>query len=141
MPRLAIALLLSVFGFLPGHASAQAAAPTAAYDGKANHYRLRVDAQARRAEVDADLWLGGDLLSMFNVMPVPGLPNGQAEMLESLQVQDAKGRPLSFENLGSGDFKVKGGQRIRAHTLLPGPRRPKYKSREPGPWGAPWVFR
>jgi len=118
MPRVILTLLLSALACLPGHSSAQMAGPTAVYDGQGNSYRVRIDAQARRAEVDADLWLSGELLSMFNVMPVPGLPNGQAEMLESLQVQDAKGRPLAFENLGSGDFKVKGGQRIRAHYFV-----------------------
>jgi len=118
MPRLALALILSVFGFLPGHASAQATAPTAVYDGEVNHYRVRIDAQARRAEVDADLWLGGDLLSMFNVMPVPGLPNGQADLIEQLQVRDAQGRLLPSEDLGAGDFKLQGGRRIKAHYFV-----------------------
>lgn len=118
MTRLILALLLSALSGLPGFASAQTTGSAAAYDGQENHYRVRIDAQARRAEVDADLWLGGDLLSMFNVMPVPGLPNGQADLLEGLQVRDVAGRLLPFESLGSGDFKLKGGQRVRAHYYV-----------------------
>ena len=118
MPRPVLAVLLSVFASLAGQVEARADVPTAAYDGQANHYRVRIDVQARRAEVDADLWLGGELLSMFNVVPVPGLPNGQADLIEQLQVRDAKGGLVPHEDLGAGDFKLKAGQRIRAHYFV-----------------------
>ena len=42
------------------------------WDGQPNRYRVRIDAQAARAEVEADLWQQSDMLSMYNVMEVPG---------------------------------------------------------------------
>ena len=45
-----------------------ASALAADWDGKPNRYRVRIDAQASRATVDADLWQQSDMLSMYNVM-------------------------------------------------------------------------
>ncbi|MCI4566589.1 hypothetical protein [Lysobacter sp. CFH 32150] len=104
MRRLLLLLLLLI------PLSALAATP---WDGQPNHYRVRIDDQAIRAEVEADLWLGGDMLSMFNVMTVPGLPDGQADLIEGLQITDLAGRPLVLKKLGGGDYQVQGGQRVR----------------------------
>lgn len=88
------------------------------WDGQPNRYRVRVDAQASRAEVEADLWQQSDTLSMYNVMQVPGLPNGQASLVEGLRATDAKGNSLPLEDLGEGDYGIAGGQRIRvAYTV------------------------
>ncbi len=86
---------------------------TPAWDGQPNTYRVRIDDQVTRAEIEADLWLDGDMLSMFNVMAVPGLPDGQADLVDGLQVTDRTGRTLPLKNLGGGDFEVEGRQRIR----------------------------
>ncbi|GHB95111.1 hypothetical protein [Thermomonas carbonis] len=74
---------------------------------------MRVDAQASRAVVEADLWQQSDMLSMYNVMEVPGLPNGQASLVEGLRAADAKGATLALKDRGAGDFGIAGGQRIR----------------------------
>ena len=90
-----------------------ASALAADWDGKPNRYRVRIDAQASRATVDADLWQQSDMLSMYNVMEVPGLPNGQASLVEGLRATDAKGVTVALKDLGAGDFGIAGGQRIR----------------------------
>ena len=90
-----------------------ASALAADWDGKPNRYRVRIDAQASRATVDADLWQQSDMLSMYNVMEVPGLPNGQASLVEGLRATDAKGATVALKDLGAGDFGIVGGQRIR----------------------------
>ena len=83
------------------------------WDGQPNRYRVRIDAQAARAVVEADLWQQSDTLSMYNVMDVPGLPNGQASLVEDLRATDAKGATVALKDLGAGDFGIAGGQRIR----------------------------
>lgn len=83
------------------------------WDGQPNRYRVRIDAQAARAEVEADLWQQSDMLSMYNVMEVPGLPNGQASLVEGLRATDANGAAIAIKDLGAGDFGIAGGQRIR----------------------------
>ncbi len=88
------------------------AAIAADWDGQPNRYRVRVDAQASRAEVKADLWQQSDMLSMFGVTPVDGLANGQASLVDGLRVTDAKGAVLSLKDLGAGDYAIAGGQRI-----------------------------
>src|SRR3990167_5140667 len=90
--------------------TAIAAAPV--YDGQGNSYRISIDANARRAQVRADLWLAGGMLSMFNVMTVPGLADGQADLVEGLQVRDAAGTVLAPRKLGGGDYELAGGRRI-----------------------------
>lgn len=92
-----------------------AKAPAApSHDGRPNTYRLAIADDARSAFVDADLWLESDLLSLFNVSPVDGLPNGQADLVEELRVVDTEGRVLVPKSLGQGDFEVGGGRRVRA---------------------------
>jgi len=83
------------------------------WDGQPNRYRVRVDAHASRAVVEADLWQQSDTLSMYNVMQVPGLANGQASLVEGLRATDAKGIGLPLKDLGEGDYGIDGGQRIR----------------------------
>ncbi|MFO1495451.1 MAG: hypothetical protein U1F26_12440 [Lysobacterales bacterium] len=75
-------------------------------------YRVRIDAKLRYAEVRASLCLHSDTLSMFDVEPVPGLPNGHFDLVEDLQIRDAHGSVLDAQNLGSGDLRVAGDQRI-----------------------------
>lgn len=88
-------------------------APAAEWDGQPNRYRVRIDAQSTRAVVEADLWQQSDTLSMYNVMDVPGLANGQASLVEGLRATDAKGTMVQLKDLGAGDFAIAGGQRIR----------------------------
>ena len=85
-----------------------------AWDGAPNRYRVAIDKAAAHAQVDADLWLDGDILALFNVFEVPGLENGQASLLEDLRVTDAAGAPLAVQDLGGGDFKLPQGGRIHA---------------------------
>ena len=94
-------------------APALADAPPAHSDGQPNRYRLEIDATARRATVEASLWLSGNLLSMFNVAPVPGLPNGTADLIEALEVEGADGALLPVESLGQGDFELPRGGRVK----------------------------
>ena len=49
-------------------------------DGQPNTYRVSIDDKAWRAHVVADVWQDSDVLSMFNIMPAEGLPNGQADL-------------------------------------------------------------
>lgn len=87
---------------------------SAVYDGLPNHYSVSISPDAKTATVDADLWLDSDLLSLFNVVAVAGLEQGQADLIEDLQVSDASGRPLSVKTHELGDFEVGGGRRIHA---------------------------
>ena len=89
------------------------ASVAADWDGKPNRYRVRLDAQATRAVVEADLWQQSDMLSMYNVMEVPGLPNGQASLVEDLRAIDADGATVALKDLGAGDYGIAGGRRIR----------------------------
>lgn len=86
-----------------------AAAP---WDGQPNRYRVSVDEKATFADVDADLWLSTDLLALFNVQDAPGLANGQASLIENLEVTDGAGLPLVVQDLGGGDFKLSASGRI-----------------------------
>jgi predicted metalloprotease with PDZ domain len=81
-------------------------------DGQPNTYRVSIDDKAWRAHVVADVWQESDVLSMFNIMPADGLPNGQADLVENLRVTDANGAPVALKNLGSGDFEVQGKRRL-----------------------------
>lgn len=81
----------------------------------ADDYRVRIDAEQRHAEVRASLCLHSDTLSMFDVEPVPGLPNGHYDLVEHLRIRDARGRALAANALGMGDLRVAGGQRISLH--------------------------
>lgn len=83
------------------------------FDGLPNRYLLEIDASARRVTVEADLWLSGNLLAMFNVAPTPGLPNGAADLIEGLEVTGADGALLPVVNLGQGDFQLPRGGRMK----------------------------
>ena len=107
MSRLFLPLLTLVL-FLSWSCAANAG------DGAPNRYRVAIDEEAMHAEVDADLWLDGDILALFNVFEVPGLEHGQASLLEDLRVTDAAGVPLAVQDLGGGDFRLPQGGRIHA---------------------------
>lgn len=84
----------------------------AGYDGQTNHYTLTISDDARTATVNANLWLTGDYLSMFSVQALPNLKNGQADLVENLQIVDAKGKKLKYKNEGEGEWKTDGDQRV-----------------------------
>lgn len=88
------------------------AGPAAADDGRAQTYRLTVADDAQTATVHADLWLGGTMLSMFNVVEIEGHPDGQAEFIEGLRVTAADGTPIAVKPLGAGDFELARGGRV-----------------------------
>ncbi|KGQ20489.1 Peptidase M61 domain protein [Lysobacter dokdonensis DS-58] len=81
-------------------------------DGRPNTYRVSIDDKAWRAHVVADIWQESDVLSMFNIMPADGLPNGQADLVADLRVTDGNGAPVALKNLGSGDYAVQGKRRL-----------------------------
>ena len=87
--------------------------PPAPWDGQVNRYHLRITEEGKRAEVEGDIWLSGNMLSMFSVAPLPELPNGQASLVENLKVTDSSGRELGLKDLGYGDFGIKGRQRVK----------------------------
>jgi predicted metalloprotease with PDZ domain len=94
------------------------AASAFAHDGQPNTYRVAVDARTWRAHVVADVWQDSDVLSMFNVMPVEGLPNGQADLVEGMRVTNAAGKSVALQSLGDGDYAVQGGRRLHlAYTV------------------------
>jgi predicted metalloprotease with PDZ domain len=103
--RIVVAACLSLATFAVAHAS----------DGQPNTYRVHVEGD--RARVDADVWQESDVLSMFNVMEVEGLPDGQADLVEGLRA-DAQGAPVALKNLGDGDFAVQGKRRLRLHYTV-----------------------
>jgi len=90
-----------------------AATQPATADDRGNHYTLTINAEATRAEVEADLWQSSNTLSMFDVSAVPGLPNGHVDLVENLEARDAIGNILSLRDLGEGDYAISGGQRIQ----------------------------
>lgn len=71
-----------------------------------HRYKVRIDAQKNRAHVEADLQLEGNQLSLFNVNPMPGFPNGQADFLENIQVKNQSGDIIKLINKGEGDFEL-----------------------------------
>lgn len=95
-------------------AAAMLAAQTAfAYDNQTNHYRLSIDKDAKRAHVEADVWVEGRELALFNVMPIPQLKNGQAEFIEKLAVRDMAGNAVKLQDKGEGEYEVDGDRRLR----------------------------
>jgi predicted metalloprotease with PDZ domain len=88
-------------------------APRGSYDGKGNSYRVEIDADRRLARVEADIWQGSDMLSMFDVQAVPGLPNGHIDLIDELQVRDADGDTVRLRDLGQGDYALRGGRRLQ----------------------------
>lgn len=83
-----------------------------AWDGQDNHYQLRLDADLKRAHVDANVWIDGKELSMFNVSALPGLKNGQATFIDKLEVRDSDGKLVPWTDKGEGDFELKGDRRL-----------------------------
>lgn len=84
-----------------------------AWDQKPNHYQVQIDAGAKLAKVQADLWLEGNELALFAVSPTPQLKNGQAEFIRNLQVQDLGGKTLAWQDKGEGEYQLKGNQRVK----------------------------
>ena len=87
--------------------------PDAPWDELPNRYLVRIDPDLQRARIEADIFLSGDMLSMFSVMPVPTLPGGQVDLVENLEVTDSQGEPLSLRDLGMGDYALEGRQRVK----------------------------
>jgi predicted metalloprotease with PDZ domain len=102
-------MLKQLFAALALALCAQAAL---AHDGQANHYKVSVDAGAVRAHVDADVWIEGNELVLFNVMPTPKLKHGQAEMLENIVVRDMAGAPVALKDEGEGEYRLQGDRRV-----------------------------
>lgn len=86
--------------------------PRGSYDGEPNRYLIRIDDAGERAEIEASIWLDSNMLSMFDVDPIEGLPLGHASLVEDLEVREADGDALSVRDLGMGDFEVHGGRRL-----------------------------
>lgn len=84
-----------------------------AWDQKPNHYQVQIDAGAKLAKVQADLWLEGNELALFAVSPTPQLKNGQGEFIRNLQVQDLGGKTLAWQDKGEGEYQLKGNQRVK----------------------------
>jgi predicted metalloprotease with PDZ domain len=85
----------------------------AAYDQAPNHYRLTISQDAQRAHVDADVWIEGKDLVLFNSMPIPQLKNGQADMLEKIVVTDMAGKPIALKDKGEGEYELDGNRRVK----------------------------
>ncbi|UUZ53239.1 hypothetical protein LP419_30750 [Massilia sp. H-1] len=84
-----------------------------AWDGQPNHYRLSINADASRAHVEAEVWVEGRELALFNVTPVAGLKNGQADFLEQLSVRDGAGNVVAVTDKGEGEYEVDGNRRLK----------------------------
>ena len=95
-------------------AAAMLAAQSAfAFDQQTNHYRLSIDKDARRAHVEADVWVEGRELALFNCMPIQQLKNGQADLIEKLAVRDMAGNAVALKDKGEGEYEVDGDRRLR----------------------------
>ena len=90
-----------------------AAATAHAYDGAGNRYTVRVNADATRAHVDADVWVEGRDLALFGVSPTDKLKNGQGDFLERIEVRDADGEKLSLKDKGEGEYVIPGNRRVK----------------------------
>lgn len=83
-----------------------------AFDGRPNHYRLTINADASRAHVEAEVWVEGRELALFNVSPTPELKHGQASFLENIALRDAGGNPIALTDKGEGEYELDGDRRI-----------------------------
>lgn len=63
--------------------------------------------------VEAELTRPTPAVSLFNVLTVPGLPNGQADLLTELSAEDASGKPVTLRALGEGDYELSAKGRVR----------------------------
>jgi predicted metalloprotease with PDZ domain len=84
-----------------------------AFDGQANHYRVSVNADASRAQVEADVWVEGNELVLFNAAGTPSHKNGQADFLEQIAVRDMAGAPIALNDKGEGEYEIKGDRRVK----------------------------
>lgn len=89
------------------------AAQAHAFDGRPNHYRLSINADASRAHVEAEVWVEGRELALFNVMPTPELKHGQAGFLENIRVRDTAGNTVALIDKGEGEYEVDGDRRLQ----------------------------
>lgn len=89
------------------------AAQAQAFDGQPNHYRLSINSDASRAHVEAEVWIEGRELVLFNVMPTPELKHGQAGFLENIRVRDATGNPVALTDKGEGEYELDGDRRLK----------------------------
>lgn len=112
MTRRLISLAFAALAFLGGESRAQAPAAPPKYDGRANTYVVRIDAGAKRALVDADVWMPSNSLAMFGVLPTATHANGQADFVRDLKATDRKGRRLAIKDLGTGDYELGGQGRV-----------------------------
>ena len=99
--------------------SPEASAAVPAGDGAGNRYHVRIDARARVAHVEADVWLPSASLALFGVQTGGDLANGQGDLLRDIVVRDAAGKSLALKSLGEGDYEVGGQGRVRiAYRVL-----------------------
>lgn len=92
--------------------------PKAAYDGQPNRYQVVLDDAAGVVRVQASIWVDSSYLSLFDVQPIPGLPEGHAGLLQDLQVSTVDGDALDPPYLGVGDYQVRPGQRLQLNYSI-----------------------
>jgi predicted metalloprotease with PDZ domain len=97
---------------LLGAALILAATTAQAWDGKDNHYKVTVNASATVAHIDADVWIEGKELVLFNCQPIAALKNGQADLLGKIDVRDMAGKPVVLSDKGEGEYELAGNQRV-----------------------------
>ncbi|MES3020939.1 MAG: hypothetical protein V4857_05065 [Pseudomonadota bacterium] len=84
-----------------------------AFDGQANHYRVTLNADATRAQVEADVFVEGKELVLFGVSPTEQHKNGQADFLEQIVVRDMAGATVELKDKGEGEYELQGDRRVR----------------------------
>jgi len=90
-----------------------------AWDQQDNRYRVAIDAAAKRATVEADVWVDGRTVALYGVQPVDKLPNGQADFIERIEAAGADGKPIAVTNKGEGDFELaQGDRRVRLRYTI-----------------------
>jgi len=95
------------------------AAGVSAQDQPPGHYHVAIDDAAGVARVTATLVMKSNVLAMYNVVRVPGLPDGQASLIADLQVRDAAGAAVAHRDLGGGDFEIDSAGAIElSYTVL-----------------------
>lgn len=92
--------------------------PTVARAQDVDRYHVRIADGAAEAHVTARLTVQSDTLALFNVAPVDGLANGQADLLGGLTVRDAAGAAVGVRDLGEGTYALdRGGAVEVAYTV------------------------
>ena len=84
----------------------------AAWDGKPNRYHVSIGADTTRARVTADVWVEGRELVLFNVSPSARLKNGQADLLEQIEVRGMDGSRIALKDKGEGEYEIDGDRRV-----------------------------